>query len=226
MSKNVITGSRPDVVGCFHAGGTTHFHPARFDELERQSIGIARILRTFNFKPESTILVVSIVPEVVQFAPFEKAVQHLGMYGINAESTNYDAGRIESIARQFNTPGICGIGAASLEGLKMFGHDPAQVFAGRTIWARPDAYDAVKAMDGVDARRIVILGPAVAYECAHGGLHYDSRDWSLSESEGTLHLSSRMPRITPILDLDTSVAGKVLDTACTCGARENLISVG
>jgi hypothetical protein len=225
MSKNVISGSRPDVVGCFTASGKTHFHPARFDELERQSIGIARILRTYNFKPESTILVVSIVPEVVQFAPFEKAVQHLGMYGINAESTNYDAGRIESIARQFDTPGICGIGAASIDGLKMFGHDPAKVFAGRTIWARPDAYDAVKAIDGVDARRMVILGPMVAYECAHGGVHYDSRDWNLSDAAGTLHLSSRMPRITPISDLDTGVAGHVLDMACSCGTRENLISV-
>ena len=222
----MISGSRPDVVGCYHSGGMTHFHPARFDELERQSIGISRILRTFNFKPESTILVVSIVPEILQFAPFEKAVQQLGMYGINAESTNYDAGRIESIARQFDTPAICGIGAASLEGLKMFGHDPEKVFAGRTVWARPDAYDAVKAMDSVDARRIVILGPAVAYECAHGGIHYDSRDWSLSGQRGTLHLSSRMPRITPVADVDTGVVGALLDTACTCGTRENLISVG
>lgn len=225
MSKNVIVGARPDVVGCYDAGGKTHFHPARFDELERQSIGIARILRTFYFKPESTILVVSIVPEVVQFAPFEKAVQHLGMYGINAESTNYDAGRIESIARQFDTPAICGIGAASLEGLKMFGHDPAKVFAGRTVWARPDAYDEIKAMAGVDARRIVIIGPAVAFECAHGGLHYDSRDWTLEDTDGTLQLSSRMPRITPVSQIDTGVAGKVLESACTCGTRENLISV-
>ena len=73
---------------------------------------------------------------------------------------------------------------------------------------------------------MVILGPMVAYECAHGNLHYDSRDWSLSETEGTLRLSSRMPRIAPISDLDTGVGGKVLETACTCGARENLISVG
>jgi hypothetical protein len=225
MSQNQIAHGRPDVVGCFQSGGKTHFHPARFVELDRQSIGIARILRTFKFKPESTILVVSLVPEVVQFAPFEKAVQHLGMYGINAESTNYDAGRIEAVVRQFDTPAICGIGAASLEGLKMFGHDPAKVFAGRTVWARPDAYAAVKVMPNVHARAMVILGPAVAYECAHGGLHYDNRDWVLSDTSGTLHLSSRMPRITPLVDVDTGVVGRLSDKACTCGTRESLILV-
>ena len=224
MTNNPIADTRPDVVGCYRAGGRTEFFPVRYDELERQSISIARLLRTFGFAPGSTILVVSLVPEVVQFAPFEKAVQYLGMYGINAESTNFDAGRIESIARQFDVPAICGIGSASLEGLRMFGHDPAKVFAGRTVWARPDAYAEVAAMPGVDARRLVILGPAVAYECARGGLHYDDRDWSLAESGGTLRLSSRLPRITPVVDLDTGVTGHLTDTPCSCGTREGCIA--
>ncbi len=225
MTKNPITGTRPDIVGCYKAGGRTEFFPARYDELERQSLGIARLLRTFGLAPGRTILVVSLVPEVIQFAPFEKAVQYLGMYGINAESTNFDAGRIESIARQFDVPAICGIGAASLEGLRMFGHDPAKVFAGRTVWARADAYDEVKAMPGVDARRLVILGPLVAYECAKGGIHYDNRDWTLDGAGGTLRLSSRMPRITPLSNLDTGVEGRVLDTACNCGTKEALIAL-
>jgi hypothetical protein len=225
MTRNAIAGSRPDVVGCYAERGQMQFFPVRYDELERLSIAIARLLRSFNFAPGSVILTISLVPEIVQFAPFEKAVQILGHFGINAESTNYDAGRIESIVRQFDTPAICGIGAASLEGLAMFGHDPATVFAGRTVWARPDAYAAVKAMAGVDARRIVVLGPAVALECAHGGLHYDDRDWLLAEKDGRLHLSSRLPRITPVDDVDTGVSGRIAATACTCGTKEACITL-
>lgn len=223
--RNTIAASRPDVVGCYAAGGKTEFFPVRYDELDRQAISIARILRSFNFAPGSTILTVSIVPEVVQFAPFEKAVQYLGMYGINAESTPFDAGRIESISRQFDPPAMCGIGAGALEGLAMFGHDPAKVFAGRTIWARPDAYDAVAAMPGVDARRMVVLGPAVAFECASGGLHYDNRDWVLEAKgvAGTLHLSSRLPRITPLSDVDTGVVATISGQPCGCGTREACI---
>ena len=225
MSRNVIVGSRPDVVGCYAVGSATSFFPARYDELERQAIGIARVLRSFGFAPGSTILTVSLVQEIVQFAPFEKAVQILGHYGINAESTNYDAGRIEAIVRQFDTPAICGVGAASLEGLAMFGHEAAKVFAGRTVWARVDAYAAVAAMPGVDARRLVILGPATALECAAGGVHYDDRDWTLDDSGATLRLSSRMPRIEPVTGLDTGVAGTVLADACSCGAKEGRIAV-
>ena len=225
MTRNAIAGTRPDVVGCYAERGVTQFFPVRYDELERQSIAIARLLRSFSFAPGSVILTVSLVQEIVQFAPFEKAVQILGHFGINAEATNYDAGRIESIVRQFDTPAICGVSAASLEGLAMFGHDPAKVFAGRTVWARPDAYAAVKALPGVDARRIVFLGPAVSLECADGGLHYDNRDWLLAEADGHLHLSSRLPRITPVDNLDTGVAGCLVANACSCGTKEACISL-
>lgn len=217
--------ARPDIVGCYRSGAGTEFFPVRIDELERPAIGMARIMRTFPIAPSSTILTVSLVQEIVQFAPFEKAVQILGHFSINAESTTYDAGRIEAIVRQFDTPAICGIGAESLNGLAMFGHDAAKIFAGRTVWVRPDAYHTVAMMPGVDVRRIVFLGPATALECAHGGLHYDSRDWSLETRDGTLRLSSRMPRIAPLSGLDTGVAGSVAEEACRCGTEEGRIVV-
>lgn len=223
MMGYAIAETRPDVVGCYADAGKVAFFPVRYDELDRLSIAIARLLRSFNFTPGSVILTVSVVQEIVQFAPFEKAIQILGHYGINAESTNYDAGRIESIVRQFDTPAICGIGAAALEGLAMFGHDPAKVFAGRTVWARPDAYAAVRAMPGVDARRMVSLGPAVALECAQGGLHYDDRDWALDNRAGRLRLSSRLPRITPLTDIDTGVDSVLAKTPCACGTKEGCI---
>jgi hypothetical protein len=225
MTSDTITASRPDVVGCFADAGKTVFFPARYDELERQSIAIARLLRSFSFSPGSVILTISLVQEIVQFAPFEKAIQILGHYGINAEATNYDAGRIESVVRQFDTPAICGIGAAALEGLAMFGHDPAKVFAGRTVWARPDAYATVSKMPGVNARRLVILGPAIALECAAGGLHYDDRDWTLDSRNGRLFLSSRLPRITPVTDVDTGIDGSKAILPCSCGTKEGCLAL-
>ena len=221
-----IAGSRPDVIGTYKVGQAVSFYGVRYDELDRQAISLARLLRTFNFAPGSTILVVSLVQEVIQFAPFERAVQTLGMYGVNAELSPFDAGRIESSARQFLPVAICGVGASTLEGLRSFGHDPAAIFADRTIWARPDAYDEVKAMPYVDARRMVFLGPAVAFECAHGGLHFDARDWSLREADGELRLSSRMPRVEPVTDLATGVHGALSPHACSCGTKEALITVG
>lgn len=221
-----IAGARPEVIGCYLIDGKARFYGTLYAELERQSVGLAQVLRTFRFAPGSVILTVSLVHEVVQFVGFEKAIQMIGLYGTNSELSPYDCARIESISRQFNPVGMCGVGAATLEGLKACGHDVAQVFAGRTVWARADAYEAVKGMPGVDARRLVILGPAVALECAHGGVHYDTRDWNLESKGGTLHLSSRMPRIEPVSGLDTGVAGRVAVDACSCGVPEGCIQVG
>ncbi|WEK42385.1 MAG: hypothetical protein P0Y64_13430 [Candidatus Sphingomonas colombiensis] len=214
-----MTQQRPDVVGCYYVDDKPEFFPARFDELERQAVGMARLIQSFFFAPGSVILTVSSVGEVVQFAAFEKAIQITGHYGTNAEASMFDAGRVEAICRQFEPVGIFGVGQATLEGLKMFGHDPAKVFAGRVVWARPDAVESLSRIDGIDLRRIVILGPTIAFECANGGLHYPSRDWTL-EGDPTLTISSRMPRITPLDRVDTGVAGKVSSMPCACGARD------
>lgn len=216
---------RADVVGCYHVAGKAEFFPARYDELERQAVGMARVLQSFFFAPGSVILTVSSVGEVVQFAAFEKAIQIIGHYGTNAEASMFDAGRVESICRQFAPVGVFGIGQATLEGLKMFGHDPARVLGGRTVWARPDAYDSLSRIEGIDLRRIVVLGPTIAFECAKGGLHFPSRDWSL-DGGATLAISSRMPRITPVDNVDTGVTGAVSTMPCACGSRDLTVKLG
>lgn len=222
MSSN---SARADVVGCYTVCDKTEFFPARYDELERQAVGYARVIQSFGFAPGSVILTISMVQEVVQFAGFEKGVQVAGHYGINAEASPFDAGRVESISRQFSPVAIAGVGMATIEGLKSLGHDPEAVFSGRTIWARRDAYDFVHALPDCDARRLVLLGPTMALECAQGGLHYPSRDWSLEEQDGTLRLSSRMPRVTAVASLDLKLAGTPLDEPCMCGWRDGVVKL-
>jgi hypothetical protein len=226
MTTNIISGARPDAVGCFAgASGKPVFHPVRYDELERGAAFVGGLLRTFAFPANATLLVVSMVQELAQFAAFEKGLQVLGLFGTNAEASNFDAGRVESLCRQFDVPAVAGVNAATLEGLAMFGHDAGQVFAGRTVWARPDAYAAVRALAGVDARRMALLGPAAAFECAHGGLHYDDREWTVSARGGSLHIASRLPRVDPVADCDTGEAGEVLTSPCTCGLKEGRIAL-
>lgn len=218
--------SNPDIVGSYVKDGKREFYSCMRTELDRSGMRISMVLATYNFTPQRFVLVISSTPEVVQFAPFEFAMQLCGLYGINADDSPFDAGRVESISRQFDPAGMMGVSGKTLEGLKMMGHDPATVFAGRTIWARPEAYDAVAAMPGVDARRILLLGPAMAIECAHGGLHVDGREWALDEKGGSLHLSSRHFRYEPVSGLDTGIAGKVSGTPCACGVPDLLVSPG
>lgn len=215
----------PAFVGCYRIGAETHFYPVRWPELDRSAIALSRVLRSFNFAPESFVMTVSLTEEVAQFAPFEQAVQILGLYGTNADLSPFDAGRIESLARQFDPVAICGVGKAALEGLAMMGHDAASVFKGRTVWARPDAYDEIASMEGVDAHRCALIGPALALECASGGLHVDGREWAVREQDGALLLSSRMQRVAPISDLATGYQGTTVDMPCACGSPDPCITL-
>jgi hypothetical protein len=215
-----------DIVGCYTVAGKTHFYGVTLDELDRSAFAMVRVLRSFGLAPGGIVLTVSLTQEVVQFAPFERAIQSIGLFGINSDLSPYDAGRVESIMRQFDPGAICGVGTETLEGLKMFGHDPAAVFRGRLVWARPDAYAAVAALGGVLARRCALLGPALALECADGGLHVDGQEWIVSEEGGKLSIQSRTLRATPLPGLDTGIAGTVPDRPCSCGNRDPFVKLG
>ena len=220
-----IPTNHPDVVGAYSVDGRSHFHAATFHELDRTGGSFAEILATYGFASESFVLVVSMTPEVTYFAPFETALQHLGIYGTNADDSPFDAGRVESLSRQVKYVAACGIGQNVLNGLQQFGHDPAKVFAGRTVWARPDAYAEVAALDGVDARKIGFFGPAIGIECAHGSVHVDDREWSFGEIGGNVKLSSRLHHVEPIADLDTGVKGRLASKPCSCSSALAVIDL-
>lgn len=215
---------RPDFIGCYDALGTRHFYGATAQEIDRSAFALSRVLRSFEFAPGSNVLTISMVPEVIQYGAFERAVQMLGFYGLNADDSPFDAGRVESIVRQFTPVAVCGVAKSTLDGLAMMGHDPAKIFAGRVVWARPDAYDALVAL-GIPARRVASIGPMLALECAAGGLHFDDREWIIDEEEGALSLSSRMNRVEPVERLATGYMGSISAEACRCGMREQVVKL-
>ena len=218
--------SHPDHVGSYAVNGEFHFYSTKRTELDRSGLQMARWLRSYDFPPGSYVLTISSQEEIIHFASFEFAVQVLGLYGTNADDSPFDAGRVESLSRQFSPVAIAGVSSSTLEGLKMMGHDPEKVFSGKTVWARPDAFAAVDVMDSVSARRLCMVGPALAFECAHGGLHIDGREWSVSQIEGELTISSRIDRIERLTELPTGIKGDIHPVACTCGSSDPLILIG
>lgn len=215
---------QPEFIGCYDVAGARHFYGATAQEIDRSAFALSRVLRSFDFAPGSNILTISMVPEVIQYGAFERAVQMLGFYGLNADDSPFDAGRVESIVRQFAPVAVCGVAKSTLDGLAMMGHDPAKIFAGRVVWARPDAFDALVAL-GVAARRVASIGPMLALECASGGLHYDNREWTLEAEDGALILSNRMNRVEPVDRLAVGYQGAIGTHACACGMREQVVKL-
>ncbi|MET0372100.1 MAG: hypothetical protein ABW039_12085 [Sphingobium sp.] len=216
-----MVANHPDIVGRYDIEGRTDFYLVKRTELDRSAFALARIIERFGIAAGRYILTVALSQEIVQFAPFEEACTMLGFIGTNADASPMDAGRVESICRQFDAAAVCGVDAAVLQGLDEAGHALGPIFAGRIIWARPDAYHRLAALEGATVLRCAKIGPALALECLEkGGLHLDGREWALSAPERTIRMTSRMARIHPLDDVDTGVAGTVDHSACACGSRD------
>lgn len=224
MSANL---AHPDFIGQYVVSGKSHFYAVTRMELDRGGHSAARVLASFEIQPGRFILTISFSQEIAQYAPFEAGMQMLGLYGTNADRSPYDAARVEAMIRLFDVAGICGVDKAVLDGLAMLKHNAAALFKNRIVWALPDAYEAVAAMPGVIARRCADIGPVLGLECHAGeGLHVDSREWALEESDsGTLLLSSRSARVQPLQRLDTGVKGRIVNAPCHCGNRDWLVTL-
>jgi hypothetical protein len=221
MTAMIDTAEHPDIIGRTLVEGRAEFYGAKRVELDRSAGQVARILGGFHVEPGRYVLTVSLTQEVIQFAPFEQACTLLGLIGANADASPFDAARVESLVRQFDCAIVCGVDKAVLDGLQAIGHDAARIFAGRIVWARPDAFDAVAGMPDVTARRCAEIGPVLGLECrAADGMHIDGREWEASAPEGTIVLSSRMARIEPVEGFDTRLRGRVETSPCSCGSPD------
>ncbi len=212
-------GVPPLAVGrYFDATGT--WRPIAYSslELERGRVAALRVLQSFHFRTGGNIMFTSMWDEGAQLMPVERAIMSYGMVVISADSSPFDAGRVESIARRFELKGAMGITAATLEGLARMGHDPAKVFAGMVVWARPGAYETLSAIATLDVHRCMELGPAFAIEChAKSGAHLDRFEWDVTEDGGEIVLTSRLERSESFQRFHTGHRGRLLRGVCACG---------
>lgn len=210
---------RPMAIGrYFDATGARVDLPYSTLEAERSARAMLKVLSTFHFRAGQNMLITALFDEGAQLLGAERAIMHYNMVAVSADSSLFDARRVESIARQFSLAGALGISQATLEGLRSLGHDPVQLLNGMVVWARPGAYEELVDKPGIKVYRWLELGPAVAIECsAAAGAHIDRFEWLVDEEDGEVVLSSRLERCQPFEHYRTGVQAKVIHGACSCG---------
>lgn len=211
----------------FTPQGKRQFLPYSALELERSRRAMGRVLSTFHFRSGHNVLVTALMDEGAQLLGAERAVMSYGMVVVSADSSPYDAGRVESILRRFDLVAAIGISAVTLDGLEKLGHDPLKLFADMVVWARPGAYQRLAGKPGMKVFRWMEVGPAVALECRAGaGVHIDRFEWTVEEDNGEVVLTSRLERAREFDQVRTGVFGHVVHGVCQCGNPDPRIVTG
>jgi len=211
-----LTG--PVIVGRYLDHGRAEFYPLAEPEVQRVSRGLERVLRTYDLPARSHVLVTSLASQVAAFMPLERALADMHMIVSNADASLFDVPRVVMYVRRFDVRAVLGIAPAVLDGLAAQGHDPAALFAGRVVWATPEACARLAPAEGMTLRMWSELGPAVGAECVHGGgLHVSSEEWSCTVSDQELVLSSRLPKLVGFKAHRTGIRVASMERVCPCG---------
>jgi hypothetical protein len=209
----------PMTVGRFYnAEHTRVLLPFSALEAERSRRAMVRILSTFHFRTESNVLLTAQFDEAAQLLGAERAIMSYGMVAVSADSTPWDAGRVESIIRRFKLVAALGISEITLDGLERLGFDPLQLFQDMVVWARPGAYERLVDKPGMKVFRWLEIGPAVAAECSAGaGAHIDRFEWNIALENDELVLESRLERSMAFEGYRTGIKARIERGTCQCG---------
>jgi hypothetical protein len=217
---------QPVMIGYYEDATGPQFAPVARPELDRAQEAYFQVISTFRFTPRSKVLVISRSREAAQVVPFERACVAANMVVCNADSSPFEAGRVEAFIRRFEIAAVAGLSAEVLDALVAAGHDPAKLFAGKVVWARSGAYERLAGLPSISLRRWTMVGPALCIECAHGeGPHLDSREWTPSVQAGRVVLKSRLPRALAVEVYDTGLQGEVDEGFCACGSADPRLAI-
>lgn len=219
ISKGVL---EPMAIGRYtDRNGEEQLLPFSQPEFDRAILACQNRIGTFHFRTGDEVLITSLFNESAQFAPLERSLRDFGLVLLSADASFFDAARIESILRRFDSVAVAGINAAALDGLVALGHDPQQLLANRVVWARPDAQARLAAVPGINLRLWVEVGPAVGMQCAHGeGAHINRLEWKIDIDDGEIVLTSRLHRAVNFRGYHTGVRAPVDYAACACGSAD------
>jgi hypothetical protein len=184
----------------------------------------AQGLAALGLRSGDVVLIVSKIEETGHFWPFNAAIAELGMLGLCADSTLFDASRSEMLLRRFDVRAVIGLNQAVIEGLVAAGFEPSAVLSQAPLLVvRPDATESLTKID-LPFAQWVPLGPTYAIECTESRLHTDSTQWDLSSPDGEIVVRPLECRLMPSEPIYTGVRGTVSRGSCGCG-RSNVTDI-
>jgi hypothetical protein len=212
--------NRPHLVGRYRNAHGVEFLPLSESEMLRLNWFYRRVFDTFNLPPRCNVVLISNFEDSAITAALERQLNQDSHIACYVEAVSFDAARLVAFIKRMDIPVIMGVNSDILTGLQSLGQHPADVFAGKIVFARgEDAYQQLQGLPAdVRLYRWMEIGPAVAMECsAGGGLHLDSDEWEVSLDGDEVLLSSRKARALDFSSEATGIRATLVTAPCTCG---------
>jgi hypothetical protein len=227
-----VTGSSPwdlaavpgQAIWGYGRYGDDQLLPLSFDDIRHDSEAAEAALLALGLPERSVIVLTSTVADVGYFHPLQAAARTLDLVVCNADASAMDVDRVEMFARLLPVAAVIGVTDAVVDGILERGGDPKTFFASVPVVVASGSAQQRLADAGSDALPFEILGPLLAFPCRERSLHFDGRQWSIDDDQGTLLVSSR-GRAVAVTHFDTGRVGSVSESVCLCGRRDPTVRI-
>jgi hypothetical protein len=210
-------------VGRYDSAGEPVYFEVSWADQRRDAAWARAVLADHGVGADSGLVIVCGMAESPWFDPFETAARELGAPYSTGEVFGFEAFRTGMYAHRLPITMIFGINAVVAEGLA---DELAEIVAKvPVIVARPDAAGPL-AEAGARPFIATQVGPAIAVECPHrSGAHINSAEWSLTERDGELFISTAGPRAYQVTEAATGLAGSITAEPCACGRGGQRVTI-
>jgi hypothetical protein len=201
--------------------------PLSIEDVERDTAAANRALRGLGVTAGHHVVVISRNSQAGQIWPVLVALVELGAVYSPAESSTFEARRVEMYLRRLPVHAVVGVTHEIIDGLAELGRHASEVLGPiPVVLAEPGAAERLR-YDGLPVHRVLHLGPCLALDCPSGRLHVDGHVWDVHAPGGRLVVSPRRARAAwpaqqPVA---TGVAGTVGAEPCECGRDDPWVIV-
>ncbi len=217
----------PIIISTTEINGEKQFLLYSDPEANRAALTWERLLSKTSIKRGEYTIVIT-APEDAHLAmPLERTLELTGVIILQADSTQYEAQRVEAFIRNFDPVAIFGINAAIVSGLSSLGHNVGKLLNTRQVWATDDGFAALQHMKDIRLRRWSRFGPAVLISCGHHetAMHIDDTEWDISTESHQTTLRHRLNAAEPDPVILTHAKMTRLNELCPCGLTDPLVDV-
>lgn len=191
-------------------GATVLPYPLSRRDMEADTQWAHSVLERAGLGPGRQVLFIGSGAQWAQDWPYQNAAMRLGGVASYAESSPFDAYRVEMFTRRFPIHTVLGLSGNVLDGLEQSGHDIAKVFGGvHAIFAFPDARKRL-VQKGVKSWTQLDLGIGYAFSPPEENeAVLDNTEWLAESLNGGLSLSARNSRASPFVRFKPGVLAEV-----------------